>query len=199
MASSAMDFAPTEAHALAGASLLLSRLWANEVDRELLCRLRADPTLNQLQLPPESHNPDDDTNWLEELAVDFCAIMIGPGAHAAPVQSVWSQGSISGRATDLMRDFLNCVEQDQIPVPRQADHFANQLYVAGRLLSAVGDGAESSGFSHDLVSAFWSDHVRWARPMVRKAKAIANTDFYAAMADLTGMLLDEGDRFFKSV
>lgn len=196
MANSGTAFLPNEAHAVTGVCLMLSRLWAKEVDRELLLRLNAEPELNRLLPLPKANDRGDDASWLEELAIDFCAIMIGPGPHAAPVQSVWSNGSISGRSSDLMREYLKCFDQVQIQVPELTDHFANQLQVAGLLLSGVGERAGESEFSLEMLTAFWIDHVNWARPMVRKARSIANTEFYRGVTDLTEELLDEGIRFF---
>ena len=88
---------------------LLSFLWSAELTRDSLAEL----TVSELAVPwrqlggwlPESVDQIT-SELLEELAVDYCQLLIGPDGHASPTQSVWEEGQLQGSAADSMKRFF---------------------------------------------------------------------------------------------
>ena len=86
---------------IAGVFALLARLWASETDAATLTSLARPPVADVWRsLGGEIPNrPTDDL--LEELAVDYCQILIGPGDHASPVSDTTVLASL-GAGSDHM-------------------------------------------------------------------------------------------------
>ena len=80
---------------LAGFYQLLSRLWVAEIDEmwfEVLSEGSLAGAAGELGLQLEG--PVDEV--IEQLAIEYCQLMIGPQGHVPPHQSVWSEGQFQG-------------------------------------------------------------------------------------------------------
>lgn len=100
-----MTAAPIEAQhaATRDLCLLVSRLLAAEVDGALLARLRDAPGL----LDPAVARLDDDAA-VEELAVEYCRLFIGPDPVCVPYASAHTGGRrLGGRAEQEFVAFLD--------------------------------------------------------------------------------------------
>ena len=185
-------------HAQAGIGLLLARLWAREVDTVLINDLNREPLRSSLCDLPDEINAGSDCWWpttddevgINELAIDYCRIMIGPRGHAAPYQSVWQAGSYSGNSAVHMQRWFQQFPQMPVPVPDMPDHVANPIQLLAWLLMLNQHADATTG---DVVAKFYRQHLAWARPMLRRAERLAKTKFYRIVFRLTNWWLDEVD------
>ena len=184
---------------LAGLCSLLARLWSREVDQALLESIRRPPLLDALQAFPEwteslcheAHCESADQDLLETLAVDYCRIMIGPKDHAAPIQSVWSEGKMAGDVATKMERYQAVVSLPPALVPGIPDHFANQLHILAVILFSSMETVQASidieplSSVRELAGCFVRDHLQWVGPMVRPANRCAKTEFYRGLIRMT--------------
>lgn len=120
---------------------------------------------------------------LDELAIDYCRIFVGPRDHVPPFQSVCQSGLLQSRAADSMKRYLQIVSvSDQAEA--MVDHFGLQLQLMGTILDgSVEDGdLESLG---ELARSFFRDHLVWSNAMLNRARQRAATDFYRSLIDWT--------------
>lgn len=119
--------------------LLTSRLLAVEVDETLLGRLRAAPDL----LDPAVARLDDDAA-IEELAVEYCRLFIGPDPVCVPYAGAHTGGRrLGGRAEQEFAAFLDRVGLDPRADPSLRllgiDHLAVAMAVLAHLHDRVVD------------------------------------------------------------
>lgn len=159
----------------------LGRLWLFEIDSSLADEMCSEPistTLREWGFPLDSLEHKE---TLEELAVDYCHVLVGPG-HVSPIQSVNARGLLQSSVVDSMSDYLNFVHvqrnKNQI-----LDHFGFQLTVMGAILgSPVND-------DHDLVeeiaAAFFRDHIAWSNAIFEQCFSRARSKFYKTFLSIT--------------
>jgi len=123
---------------------------------------------------------------IDDLAVDFCQIFIGPQKAVPPIQSVWQSGQLQSNCIESMNRYLEFIQ----PATETSvkDHFGSQLEVMALILRALmGQSAEDSAKPTEqaeqtdldsLAVSFFGDHIEWALPMIQSAAAKAETDFY---------------------
>ena len=163
----------------AGVFALLSRMWAREMDRDSLVALARPPLATEWQALGGIVIQEIDENCLEELAVDYCQLLIGPQGHVSPVQLVWDQKRFSGDATGSMQKYLNLLN-GFVPAIEMVDHVAVQLQFAGAL---TGLSAESGRpLLRGLVTAFARDHLDWTYEFFRRTENQARTGFYKGLS-----------------
>ena len=81
---------------------LLARLWLREVDQQLAEQLNA-PPLRDLFVEAGGVLPSGiGGGALEQLAADYCQLLVGPKNHLPPYQSVWQSGQFCGTPTESM-------------------------------------------------------------------------------------------------
>lgn len=124
---------PAEHAATRDLCLLASRLLAVEVDPLLLARLRAAPEL----LAPAVARLDD-ASALEELAVEYCRLFIGPDPVCVPYAGAHTGGHrLGGRSEQELVAFLDRVGLDPRADPSLrllgADHLAVGMAVLAHL------------------------------------------------------------------
>lgn len=179
-----------ELAAAAGLCRLGSRLLLKEVDRALYRQLEEralvdaiaplglhwlEPTLRELG----------EERALEELAVEYCRLFVGPLPACAPYESV-QRGSalIGGRARARLEAFLGrqgLVLADGLRLA-SADHLAVHLAVLGELCTHA---------SGEALAEFLSDHVRgWMPEYLRALAASAVWAPYTTIAVLLAEFLD---------
>ena len=197
MTSVAID--PTELTALSGIYRLLARLWLREIDEPIRAALRHPPLSNLFEQaggrPPEAD--------IDELAIDFCRLFVGPSGHLPPYQSVWQRGQFQSQATTSMQDFAELIQYDfsaqfHVMMP---DHAGLQMDVMGSLLERAAELAsstagDSAGHEYlEVASVFFERHLTWLDPLLIAADRRATTSFYRAVIALTrGFLESEQHR-----
>jgi len=149
-------------------ALLASRLLAVEVDGPLLARLRGAPEL----LDP-AVAAIDDPQAIEELAVEYCRLFIGPQPSCPPYASAHLGGRRLGGRPE--REFLAFLEVHGLELHGRpdlmllgADHLAVQLTVLAHLHDRLGadpaDGAAAEAL-HEL-------HARHLDPWAAAAAGV---------------------------
>ncbi|MEZ6097014.1 MAG: molecular chaperone TorD family protein [Pirellulaceae bacterium] len=187
--------------ALAGAGFILARLWASEIDETFIEQIESMDSsgpfsfLSDVQelLNSKTRDEHERNEMFDELAADFCRIMIGPGDHAAPVQSVWKSGSLSGETADQVNEIVSCIANVQLPVTEIVDHFANEIWIASVLLLQAHEVQDSNDDLLDALNDFYRSHVAWGTKMTVRAQQFAQTEFYKNMLNTTRQWLDELD------
>jgi TorA maturation chaperone TorD len=125
----------------------------------------------------------------DELAADFAAIYLTHGVGVSPCESVWLDED-----NLVMQQPMFSVRESYaeagLAVPdwrkRPDDHLVFQLQFVARLLEAGND----SGFRQ--AGRFLDDHtLRWLSLFAERVAARAATAFYACLAMLTAIYLDE--------
>ena len=70
---------------------LLGRFWLNEIDLEMLQAIAA-PEFRESFEELGGFVPDPvNSTVVEQLAVEYCSLLVGPQGHISPVESVWSE------------------------------------------------------------------------------------------------------------
>ncbi|MEM9411742.1 MAG: molecular chaperone TorD family protein [Planctomycetota bacterium] len=167
---------------------LLSMLWLKEPDQQLLTALSADELKSVIESLGGNVPEEITSEIVEELAIDYCQILIGPQGQVSPIQSVWEQGELQSQASSSMREFFELLPgfepQNSIP-----DHFGVQLQFMSELFHAAAEYED-----HDLVTQnadeFYQMHLQWAAPFFAAVAEKANTHFYAGLANLTANFLN---------
>lgn len=118
----------------------------------------------------------DTPELMEELAIDYCRIFIGPGKFCPPIQSVWTNGQFQGHVVDSMREFLDIVSVDHdCPVK---DHAGLQMEVMAKILEFK---SSHSNQSNGLAECFYRSHIGWTQSMLNRAAELAVTDLYRGL------------------
>ena len=78
-----------ESAARSGLYRLLGRLWLREMDQDALRELGRPPLCDSFVNAGGVLPTNDDLEMIEQLAVDYCQLFVGPAGHLPPVQSVW--------------------------------------------------------------------------------------------------------------
>ncbi len=172
---------------------LLSFLWAAELTRASLCELTESELSTPWRelggwLPVTGDHVNDD--MLEDLAVDYCQLFIGPRDHCPPVQSVWNSSRFDADAAQSMQQFIASLEVFEPCVP-VVDHLAVQLQYAARLFSVplgLLENRERSAIC-ELAGLFFEEHLTWPANLLDRVSAKSRTPFYRGLAEVTRQLL----------
>ncbi len=173
---------------LAGVYQLLGRLWLEELDLPLLTALTEDEMKDAIQqlggTVPEQANEE----TVEELAVDYCQLLIGPGAHISPVQSVWENQKLQDEPASSMKQYLSYLPGFE-PETNIADHIGVQLQFMGELFQRAAD-SEDRELVTEIAENFFETHLSWTAPFFAAVADKAQTEFYAGLANLTANFLN---------
>jgi len=187
--------------ALAGFYQLLQRLWQYEVDAPLLAELQDGPlaeVARELEIPLEDDSSD---NILEELAVSYCQLLIGPANHVPPYQSVWTDGQFQSAATASMQSYLEIVGE-QPDDSSLVDHVGIQLQVMMRIVSelaAAEPGTERYSELQALACRFFQEHLTWPKKFLAAAQQATSSSFYQAVARITADFLEQEEKYWSDV
>ena len=173
---------------------LLARLWLREVDADLLRRLRGSPLREAFTAAGGVLPLGDGVVVIDELAVDYCQLFLGPSNHLPPVQSVWQAGQFHGTPIDSMRQFMDVCGYDAsgLPSGTMLDHLGVQLDMMGHILrhvteqSSTTDGRDDVA---DVANSFFATHLRWPADFLESAGRQAVTDFYRSVVSMTAAFL----------
>ena len=140
---------------------------------------------------------------LEELAIEYARLFLGPGPHISPHESVQREdgdgpkGRLWGEATVAVKRFVEAagfVYRDEYK--GMPDHISVELefmqFVTDRESQAWAQGDEDSGLRcRAIEERFLREHLLcWVPSFCRKVASGAELDFYRKMAALT-------DRFMR--
>ena len=176
--------------ALGHCGILLGSCWMKEMTHESLSALGSDGSpelreaLKKLEWEiPEPTDSDARDGVIEELAIDYCRLLIGPKGHLSPVESVWVTDQFQSETVSAMQAFFDLLPGYQPPISLH-DHIGVQLDYAGNLLIAAGKSGEPEAF--DPVLAFCGSRLGWIDGLLRGISSLAQTDFYRGLSTATG-------------
>ena len=177
------NMSPEDYLQLSSVYSLLSRLWLSEVDLQLLTALN-EPDMRDAYVKMGGQLPEgisDDV--VEELAVDYCQLLIGPKYHISPVQSVWQENKLQGSAASSMSRYFEAIPTFDSP-STIVDHVGVQLaFIAELFLQA--SASDNPEAHEEIASQFFVDHVAWTTPFFDKVEGQATTSFYKGLANIS--------------
>jgi len=188
----------------------LAEVFRAEPTPELLRRIKDNGFLETLtaagaHLGGEfSHRPEDEL--LEDLAVEYTRLFLGPGKHVQPYAAIYLGGagaSLCGPATVWARDFMERAGFTLTPEHHSLpDHVSVELeFMAGmaeREARAIeGADLEAGAECHRIQKEFLQNHLgRWLPEFCGHAAEHAELTFYREMARLAGHFLDSELAYF---
>ncbi len=194
---------------IAGMYGLLATFFSREIDQEQLLELRSSAFREVLEaldvnLGEEFFNKDE-VLVLEELAVEFTGLFIGPGNFISPHESVHhlrddgDYGKLWGADTVAVKKFIEATGLTYQPeFGGMPDHIAAELEfvqkIEERLATArTGGDSELVANLEQIKGRFLSEHLLvWGPEFMDKVMKKAKLSFYREMAALAkGFLLQE--------
>lgn len=166
---------------------LLARLWINEVDKDLLLSIQDSPLAETLQIPNDFAA---DTVAIDQLAVEYCELFIGPREHLPPYQSVWQEGQLQSHITDSVRSFADAIGQRELPNDAMPDHLGVQLWIMSKITALLSTNTDSKNELPNVAAEFFARHLTWPARLLNAAQSKATSGFYQAITKLTADLLE---------
>ncbi len=168
---------------------LLAHLWIKEVDQPMLDALN-DPQLKSVFESLGGHVPTDNSPAVvEQLAVDYCQLLIGPKGHISPIQSIWEKGQFETASAASMQKYFELLPGYRPPTSIK-DHIGNQFDFLGELFARAATGDHPETFTR-IATLFFEEHMEWTHPFFDKVESQAETDFYRGLARLTRNFLQQ--------
>lgn len=166
---------------------LLSRLWLQEVDMPLLEALN-EPDMREAYIHMGGELPRATEQAIEDLAVDYCQLLIGPQECISPVQSVWEEKQFQGKPVASMQRYLESLS-GYTPQSNVLDHIGVQLGFMAELFIRA-SAAENADAYEELAASFCADHFAWPGHFFDQVEARAQTDFYRGLARMSREFLE---------
>lgn len=149
-----------------------------------------------------------DSAVIEQLAVDFCQLFIGPSEHLPPYQSVWETGQLQGDTNTSMKRYGDAANYpiEQMAQDKLYDHLGIQFDFMGQLLEQIDENGASQTSDVDaaansvileFATSFFSAHLTWPHELVRQASEQAQTDFYSSLCKVTLEFLDCENAYWR--
>jgi len=189
---------------------LLAKVFRAEPDREFLARLR-DPhnarSLSEFGFSLEPGFQDLPLDELiEDLAVEYTQLFVGPGPHLSPHESVHTEsgevrdGELWGPQTAKVKAFIEATGLSYADsFHEMPDHISAELEFMRKLTAdeaerwQAGDEQNALG-SLRIQRRFFNEHLnRWVPRFCQKIIDRKESDFYAKVAELTRAVLDYDD------
>ena len=191
-----MSATAEELTSLAGTYRLLARLWIREVDEPFLEFLTTPPIRDVFTaaggMLPKNVVPA----TLEELAVDYCQLFLGPTKHLPPFQSVWQDARFQGKAAASMQSYVAATDRQTGGL--MLDHLGVQFDVMASLLDHVLESDRDRDESLELVATYFAQHLTWLSPLLQAASHRAKTDFYRSVITMTRDFLNAEEIFWAA-
>ncbi len=165
---------------------LLSRLWVKEVDLELLTALN-EPDMRAAYKHMGGYLPQATEAVIEELAVDYCQLLVGPKNHVPPIQSIWEDKKFQGNATVSMGRYFEVLPTFDPPTAI-VDHIGVQLAFVAELIIQASAAEEREAYD-DIATRFYADHFAWTGPFFEQVIQKAETKFYKGLATISADFL----------
>ena len=185
----------------------LAALFRQEIDSRMLCELRSPVVAASLAEagvalgPRIAEGPESEV--LEELAVEYAALFLGPGEHVSPYQSVYAEGgkgTLWGEQTVAVRRYIEAAGFEysgtHAGIP---DHLSVELEFMSELARreaeawARGEPAAAANCL-EYQQEFMAQHLgSWVFRFCERVVETAGLPFYRDVATLTAAFLD-GER-----
>ena len=166
---------------------LLGRLWSEEASASLIADLQRDP-LRRWYLKVGGMVPDGPADEArQQLACDYCRLLLGPSRHLPPYQSVWTHERFSAEPASSMLQFFSLVGEAQDPED-MPDQLGLQLQLMGTFVEETGSSNDAEEL-HELARTYFRLHLCWPTPFLN---AVHNEDpdgFYGRLARVTQQFL----------
>ena len=175
---------------------LLARLWMREVDLPLLQALTT-TTLRDTFVGAGGALPDAiNQATVDELAIDYCRLLIGPTGHLPPYQSVWQSGQLQSQTVTSMQTFIEITgyqptTESSLTLP---DHLALQLDLASHIAEQFQHADRNTpdfATLDDLRRTYFATHLQWPSEFLQAVASRSGTAFYRSLASLTASFLQQ--------
>lgn len=176
----------------------LAAVFRAEPTAELIAEIRKAPFRDALKAVgadlTESLGGDSDKELLDDLAIEYVRLFLGPGRHIAPYAAVYLGGGASlwGPETAWVKTFIEDSGFDyKADFHDLPDHIAVELEfmreITARQARALDKDDEEKALDYRRREIeFLTKHLaRWVPEFCRKVEADAQYSFYGEMARLT--------------
>lgn len=171
---------------------LLSLLWSKEVSLEQLKQLN-EPDIRSLMEKLGGSVPTEvKEETVEQLAIDYCQLLIGPKNHLPPVESVWVEGQFQASTAGSVSRFYEMLPGFK-PNSGMPDHIGCQLQFMAELFQQAGVQKESEAYTC-IAGTFFDKHLPWTEKFLEQVIEKAETDFYRGLARVTQLFLNKETR-----
>ena len=161
---------------------LLGRLWLRELDAATLDAISQED-FRSLYESLGGYVPTDVTaNSVEELAVEYCELLIGPKGHVSPVQSVWADDQLKSETSASMSRFFELVPGYQAQ-SNLSDHIGVQLDFVGALLQIEDEEVDG------ILNLFAQQHLGWMESFLDRVESKTASEFYLGLARVTRSMI----------
>lgn len=186
---------------------LLAVLYRQEPTRDLLKRVR-DPQFLEVLSQWGGELENDFLNrpegeLLEEMAVEYTRLFLGPGRHVSPHESVHHEredgkwGQLWGASTVEVKKFIEATGLEyKIQYQGLPDHISLELELLEALTRReeeawAKDDEEGARRCLDVERRFLDEHLlRWVTPFCDKVIAAAELSFYRSLASFTKRFIE---------
>lgn len=181
----------TESNELSAAFSLISYLWLHEISLPVLSELNQ-TSIKTLLEEFGGHVPEANEPTIEQLAIEYCALLVGPKGHLSPIQSVWEDNKFQGEPATSMLEFFKIVPGYDAPA-KFVDHIGVQLdFVANLLAGEVVEADEDEENTiNELIADFSRRHLKWTAPFLKQVESRSSSAFYKGLASVTRHLINE--------
>jgi len=161
---------------------LIGKLWLREVSSETLTSMQS----ADFRIPYEElggYIPDQISDQtIEDLAFEYCQLLIGPRGHISPVQSVWVSRQFQTESAASMNRFFDLLP-DYRPDSNLSDHIGVQLDFLAALLRTPAKQ------SNEIVAHFVKQHLLWSQPFLERVDAREESKFYQGLSRVTQQMI----------
>jgi TorA maturation chaperone TorD len=120
---------------------------------------------------------------IEQLAAEYCRLLVGPKGHVSPVESVWADNQFQSKTAASMRRFFELIP-DYVPESNLSDHLGVQLDFLGDLIDRTEAGA-----SDEITKHFVAVHLNWVPGFLDRVEQRDDSKFYSGLASVTRGLI----------
>ncbi len=175
-----MSGMPNATAQLAEIVKLLGRLWLFEVNQSTLDSM-CGPVFREPYESLGGELPDVvSPELVEQLAIEYCELLIGPKGHISPVQSIWADDQYQAATAASMSRFFD-VLPGYCPQSSLQDHLGVQFDYLSELMRLVRD-PEQGEVVREVIQCFVDDHLSWSLPMFEKIVSQTHSSFYRGLA-----------------
>jgi TorA maturation chaperone TorD len=194
----------------------LSSMFREEITAERLRQIKTPAikeVLSEMGFQYEVFSQKDQDQLLEDLAVEYCRLFLGPDKHISPHESVHHQrddgdwGSHWGGSTVDVKKFIETTgleyKQGYTGMP---DHISAELdfmkEAAGREAQAIEEKDwEGALYCQKMERKFICDHlIKWIPEFCDKVISQAEISFYGDLADVTKKFIElESEEIDESI
>ncbi len=198
-----------EARSRQGIYRLLARLYAKEIDRHLLAQFERNDFLTALRSMGLEISPSQDTQtWLEQLAIEYTHLFIGPGAHISPHESVQApKGNklLNNERTAMVRRFIGVTGFSfEASFSAYPDHISAEFEFMDALI-----GCQLRGLDEDdkkevtsslmLQHEFMDRHIAvWLSTFCQRVMESSRNLFYTSLAGVTKQFSEMEKDYFEN-